>query len=477
MSVSGYLSGSSKLACSPAIETLESSLQLSLSTLKASALTKLNETKNFNIVKGILKILCGDTTQPVKLSPIKTNEEIKKEQESPVYSPEKDSIDIHLKEESLVEIEGTPTGRTSPIIQPKKLRSTSNSTDFREKKKCPSDWHTPESKVVKLIYPSPRAAKGKNLRLKQTKIQLANIKKSNTIDLTSSPEFSGGIRGVRSESLTGVQTLIKKESIESEDTILPSPTSGPTNFSALYKSSKNSPSKFKPPLSLSKLKSENVPMSIDNNRDAKEIADTTNIEESINLLQPKRRNGFKRQSPIKFPFIDRDLTNCDTQNDESLSLLHHVNMLEADQENIGRKSPITSPTKRPLAENINVTNLQEDVHIESSMSLLSREIKPITEDKIKRRVPDPTEPLYKEPTVRKKAEKRALPGWSCDECKHFFAELYKDDPDMLAQKMDECSKHRGKQNPVRPKTPDGFWNPRWDVPLDTEEFNKRNNAV
>nr|XP_034832444.1 protein gamma response 1-like [Maniola hyperantus] len=86
-------------------------------------------------------------------------------------------------------------------------------------------------------------------------------------------------------------------------------------------------------------------------------------------------------------------------------------------------------------------------------------------------------PVYKEPTVRKKAEKRALPGWSCDQCKIFYDELYKDDPEMLAQLMDECSKHRGRTNPVRPNTPGGFWDPRWDVPQDTEEFNRRNNAV
>lgn len=59
----------------------------------------------------------------------------------------------------------------------------------------------------------------------------------------------------------------------------------------------------------------------------------------------------------------------------------------------------------------------------------------------------------------------------------FYDELYKDNPEMLAKKMDECSKHRGRNNPVRPKTPEGFWNPRWHVPDDTEEFNLRNNAV
>ncbi|XP_063826014.1 uncharacterized protein LOC135075515 [Ostrinia nubilalis] len=115
---------------------------------------------------------------------------------------------------------------------------------------------------------------------------------------------------------------------------------------------------------------------------------------------------------------------------------------------------------------------------DASMSLLRPEPKAAKvspEDKAKRKLP--VEPVYKEPTVRKKAEKRVLPGWSCDECKTFFDELYQNDHEMLAKKMEECSKHRGRNNPARPKTPEGFWNPRWSVPSDTEEFNRRNNAA
>lgn len=45
------------------------------------------------------------------------------------------------KEESLCEIQGTPTGRLSPIIQSKKTKNNiGKSTDFREKKKLPDDW-------------------------------------------------------------------------------------------------------------------------------------------------------------------------------------------------------------------------------------------------------------------------------------------------------------------------------------------------
>ncbi|KOB75657.1 putative dna endonuclease rbbp8 [Operophtera brumata] len=54
--------------------------------------------------------------------------------------------------------------------------------------------------------------------------------------------------------------------------------------------------------------------------------------------------------------------------------------------------------------------------------------------------------------------------------KRFYGELYKDDPVMLAKKINECSKHRGKHNPERPKTPPNFWNPRWHVPDNTEDL-------
>ena len=49
---------------------------------------------------------------------------------------------------------------------------------------------------------------------------------------------------------------------------------------------------------------------------------------------------------------------------------------------------------------------------------------------------------------------------------------------MLAKKINECSHHRGVNNPTeKSKAPAGFWNPRWDIPNDTEEFNKRNNVA
>ncbi|XP_059057990.1 uncharacterized protein LOC131851468 [Achroia grisella] len=449
----------------------------------ASALTTLSETKNFKILNEIFKILCGEIaalTPPSEGGSVN----VKKEPESQVYSPEIEEaklVDNSFKEESLVEIEGTPTGRKSPIIHTRKLNTIvnkTNSSDYRDKKKCPDNWHTPEKKSIKLLIHTPTSNKT-NGRWKQSRLTLTTLKQCNTVDLTSSPEFSGGSR-VKSDTKCNVQTLIKKESIEGDDTILPSPTSGPTDYTALYKiTSKTSQTKFKTPLSLVRDKSEkkseqwNVENHLANNSDA------TNIENSINLLQPNRTpNKSKRRSP-KSKFEDEDITHCETN--DSISLLEHLNKLEGNQENMKRNMQC-SPQKRPLAENKNLLNTPEkDGHIDSSMSLLQSEIKlpkiGSFQDQVKRKTPDLVKPIYKEPTVRKKAEKLALPGWSCNECRDFYDELYRDNPEMLAKKMDECSKHRGRNNPARPKTPTGFWNPRWDVPEDTEEFNRRNNAA
>lgn len=48
---------------------------------------------------------------------------------------------------------------------------------------------------------------------------------------------------------------------------------------------------------------------------------------------------------------------------------------------------------------------------------------------------------------------------------------------MLSKLMGECSKHRGRHNPVRARTPPGFWEPRWNVADDTDTFNRQNNAL
>ncbi|KAL0839071.1 hypothetical protein ABMA28_017053 [Loxostege sticticalis] len=438
----------------------------------ASALTKLNETKNFNILKEIFKTLCGDTTitEP-KIEP--QHVKVLKENMFSPLTPKKElfdsTTDVSMKDESVSEIEGTPTGRTSPIIQSRKPRNgcVTSSSDYRDKKKCPDSWSTPENKAMKLTFP----LNSKRGKWRQGRLNLVTVKPSTVVDLTSSPELMTVNKNSQSES--NVQLLVKKESTDNDDTILPSPTSG---YPSLLKNNVNSPMKFKRPLCLKnksevkieKSNLENSPIKVFPSRNE-------DPEESINLLKPVRFiTKLDENSPTKVKPMDDDETHCEIPS--SLSILEHHAL---EQEGGSPLKPV-SPAKRPLGENQNIINMHDRVDTNASMSLLHPEPKlpkVSPEDMAKRKLPAPVEPIYKEPTVRKKAEKRALPGWNCDECKNFYDELYADDPEMLAKKMDECSKHRGKNNPARPKTPEGFWNPRWSVPRDTEEFNRRNNAA
>lgn len=452
--------------------------------LVASTLTRLNETKDLKILDEAFRILFGEQPAPVPTYQANINtKEIKK---SPIKQELHSSLeDVSFREESESEIEGTPTtGRFSPIIPMKKLKSTTTtvatSSDFRDKKKCPDNWATPDKKTFKLSSSTPVGGK-KTGRYRQSRLNLVKVEQNTVIDITCSPEFSGGRRD---DTDKDKPLLIKKESIENEDTILPSPTSGPNNFT-LFKS-KESPMKFKKPLSLKpKTEKKTPPKQVDQNvspsiikqeqfnsenvfKDSMNHSVTFTQEDSINLLHPNRLPKNLKQSPIKVePYNDE--TYCDTQ--ASVSLLHHVDKLD----NI-HKGKENSPSKSPLAENINITNMQDDDELQASMSVLQREpFNKTAVDTVKRKISEFGE-TSDEP-VRKKSEKRLLPGWSCDKCKEFFGELYKHDPEMMAKKINECSHHRGTNNPTdRPKTPPRFWNPRWEVPNDTEEFNRMNNV-
>ncbi|XP_022115115.2 uncharacterized protein LOC110993239 isoform X2 [Pieris rapae] len=354
----------------------------------ASALTKLLKTKDLKILDGIFKIICSESNL--------------------------DQNDIRVKEEiwdeSLSEIAGTP-GRKSPIILMSKKVKSNTASGLSLNKKSEETRETPE-KCVKLIFPSPSRSRGTG-RLKQSRLNVLKEKSSLVVDLTCSPE------AIRSDD---DKCNVKKEVPDYDETILPSPTSGPFLLPQMFKSmSRDSPSKFKKPQSPPKLK----------------------LEETENLH-------------------DKNRTDSITYTQYSIDLMKHCRR---------------NPQKAPLRENNNVLNTQVDM--ESSLSILQRNarISPPQTILPKRTKLEPVQPVYKEPTLRKKSEKRALPGWSCDNCMQFYGTLYADNPDMLAEKMEECSKHRGRNNPIRPSTPDGFWDIRWDVPTDTEEFNRRNNAV
>lgn len=387
--------------------------------LVASTLTKLYETKNFDILTEAFKILYkSNTTNPALLETEKL---------SPIA--ESRACNEKLREDSLNEIESTPTGRISPIIQSKKAKC-SLKLDCRDKKKCSENWSTPEKKVVKLSFPTPTRAKSGTVgsgRLRQARLNIVNVKQTHVVDLTSSPEFFGGLKTSRTENEC-FQASTKRVPTENDDTIQPSPTSESTMFGMSKLKTKESPLKLKRPKCLSLIKKENISNIEWENNENDLFKTETEMEHSINILNPLPQRFIKENkplTPVKIENVDEDATHCDTALSGSL--------------------------------------LQEDAGCDGNPT--------------DRKLPEFAEPMYKEPTIRKKGEKRALPGWSCEGCKNFYGELYKDDPVMLAKKIEECSKHRGRHNPERPKTPPNYWNPRWNVPEDTEELNRMNNAV
>ncbi|KPJ01839.1 hypothetical protein RR46_06135 [Papilio xuthus] len=475
----------------------------------ANILLEINETKDLDTITDALKIISCDLSP---LSPQKsTSEEL-----SPVFEPASiyDKISSNSDKEftSTSEIDSIPSGRKSPIIQTKKFRNSSDlviDNVVQEKKKCPEIWPTPEKKMLKLVFATPGKSKS-NGKQRQARLNFVKEKTTTVVDLTCSPKESDYSSNSMSQS-------IKKEVFENDDTILPSPTSGPINFSSVYKSMcKSSPRKMKKTLSLNKLKTKEAicdnkenksikveditkddmeeisiikesnkssttpkkfktPLSIfnmktecttfvdENNENlSKEVTADKEIEESINILKhyPERftKSPLKPQSPI--------LNLQNQEANESISLLQRINQFDKKQD---CEQPC-SPTKRPSSPS----------DVPASLSLLNNNFAAKisnNKDIFKRTKPVPVEPIFKEPTVRKKAEKLALPGWSCDECKQFYDELYKDNPEMLRQKMSECSRHRGRRDPARPRTPPGYWQPRWHVPNDTDEFNRLNDAI
>lgn len=62
---------------------------------------------------------------------------------------------------------------------------------------------------------------------------------------------------------------------------------------------------------------------------------------------------------------------------------------------------------------------------------------------------------HKMETVRCKADKLRLPGWSCKECQDYYQDFDLTDEE-LRKKMNVCSKHRNKFDPLN-ETPKGYW--------------------
>ncbi|XP_063825919.1 uncharacterized protein LOC135075405 [Ostrinia nubilalis] len=289
----------------------------------ASAVTRLNETKNFNVIKDIYKILCGDS--PITV--LKVEPQIVKDERNDTFNfitPKKeldsttDITDVTMKDESVSEIEGTPTGRTSPIIQSRKMKNgcVSSSSDHRDKKKCPDSWSTPDSKAMKLTFP-PNSKRGK---WRQGRLSVVTVKSNSVVDLTSSPELMAMNKSSQPETI--VQALVKKESTDNDDTILPSPTSGPNNYPSLLKNPIKSES-FKRPLCLKNKSEDKInKCNVENSPKKKSTKRQEEPDESINLLKPARfMKMLDENSPIKVQMDDE--THCEIPS--SLSILeHHV---------------------------------------------------------------------------------------------------------------------------------------------------------
>lgn len=119
---------------------------LLLISLLASTLTKLIETKNFDIITDAFKILFEEVTPltpptdesspKTRLSTNGNKNDSPKSKDSSKEAEVSITEDVSFKEESVCEIEGTPTGRTSPIIQTRKTTKS----NLKDKKKCPNDW-------------------------------------------------------------------------------------------------------------------------------------------------------------------------------------------------------------------------------------------------------------------------------------------------------------------------------------------------
>ncbi|KAI8436555.1 hypothetical protein MSG28_010082 [Choristoneura fumiferana] len=188
----------------------------------ASALTMLSETKNMNLIHEAFKILCGET-----VSLTSPKEKLETNRITPKKEVFSEITDV-LNNESVSEIDGTPTGRTSPVILSKKYRNATAS-DSREKKKCPDNWPISENKTLKLSFSTPVKAKSGS-KLRQARFTF--VKQKSIVDLTSSPAFSGGSKGFK-DSVNCLQLDIKKETFDDEDTIQPSPTSTTASFPGL----------------------------------------------------------------------------------------------------------------------------------------------------------------------------------------------------------------------------------------------------
>ncbi|GBP55299.1 hypothetical protein EVAR_43053_1 [Eumeta japonica] len=342
------------------------------------------------------------------------------------------TTDSKRNDQSVSDNEGTSTGRCSPVF------SLNNKV---EKKKLSSNWRTPESKVVKLTIPSSAKRNKSGGKLKQARFNFVHSKTSQIIDASTCT--------MKMEHNPEIEAGVKVESIENDDTIMPSPTSGPIklDFVSGTRNLKKfeSPNKIFTSNSMTKYMQNDLKYSLEKIEDSDHTIKGHNMEiedSSIDLLHPEKIKHTDNKEMCVEISMEHGL---DHETDSSISLLK---CLEKNED--GQKLNLNTATENSLLKQRNCVPVVKKENVEH---------------------------IYKEPAPRKKAEKKSLPGWKCDQCRNFYGVLHKDDPVMLEKRMSECSKHRGRTNPIQPQTPPGLWDPRWHVEEDTEVFNKQNNVT
>ncbi|XP_046678926.1 uncharacterized protein LOC124366424 isoform X2 [Homalodisca vitripennis] len=73
-------------------------------------------------------------------------------------------------------------------------------------------------------------------------------------------------------------------------------------------------------------------------------------------------------------------------------------------------------------------------------------------------VPKSPKYKYRRDTVRKRDERKKLPGQDCDQCAKYYEAAGLDNTQEIRSRMNACSRHRDKYQ-IRMNTPPGFWDP------------------
>lgn len=345
----------------------------------------------------------------------------------------------------------TPTGRSSPIIGTGKIRSKLRHN------------------VTKVLVNSNRnlssnsPLKANVKKFKQGRLTFSEAKPSKRIDVSHSESFCGGTRSPFRKERDDIKNISGRIAPDDDEIILPSPTSDVTRlqFQSMSKRSLKSmekPSPQKIMKNMTMIKTEFEPEDIHIDADATncielELDQQTNskcMAPPLMKLNPKKSSSAKKKSPLALNKNVNNISNTYTQYNTNVSLSVLDGQHVVSKENIDFRI-VKQEDIKPCAVK------QEDIKLCNKWDGM-----------------ESPQFIYKEESVRKKAEKRKLLGWCCSKCKEYYEEAYKGDEERLEKVKQATSKHRGRFNPEKCATPPGFWDMRFSPPEDTEAFNRQN---